>query len=150
MSDTMERTYVYTTADAPDRWREQLAALADAIEALQRVVRETSPELERELWRDATRAQGGLTNSLVNRMGRYGLLGGVTMYDECGRALATILRVERIPETDEAWVVTDPRRAGGYLAELANDCSLEQYIGLPGTKAYGVEAVVELARERAA
>jgi hypothetical protein len=82
--------------------------------------------------------------SLLWRLAWAGALDSAVYYDECGEPQYQILSLSTAGPDPMVKYVDQHDRSGGV--ELADFCRMiESYVGLPDTKYYGSDAIVELA-----
>ena len=123
----VDRQKILTLANLVDQLEQRLGASAKL---------EQSNEWDR-LWEELAEARTRLLRSLAYT---GSLLVGAEYCDECGEVEGVVTKIDR--ERGLAIMTT-----GGdvYLAELYGS-----YFRIPGSNAYGDQAIVELARQRAA
>jgi hypothetical protein len=118
--------------------RQKILALASLVDRLERVG--TSARLPKHEWDRSWEELVEARTRLLRYLGYANMLVGAEYCDECGEVVGVVTKIEREP--------------GLAIMTTAGDVYLEEiygnYFRLPGSDAYGDQAIVELARRRAA
>jgi hypothetical protein len=123
--------------------RQKITALASLVDRLEQRIRASARLPEREWdkafdrwWEELEAARTRLLRSLAYT---DNMLVGTEYCDDCGEVVGVVTKIEREPGLV---IMTTARDV--YLEELYGN-----YFRLPGSDAYGEQAFVELARQRA-
>jgi hypothetical protein len=131
-----QKAYVAGWSDPVEARRRRIEALAAIVDGLYPWI--YTPDLDDEaLYNSALNAA---RQSLLWNLAWAGALNGAHVFDECGEHTDTIVRLKT--DGPDPFVVTE--RGGSELWDFI--MMAPGYVGLPGSKMYGEDAIVELAR----
>jgi hypothetical protein len=124
--------------------RQKIAALISLVDRLEQRIQASTrlpehkwPKVFDRLWKKLVAARTRLLRSLAYA---DNMLVGTVYCNDCGEAVGVVTKVEREPD-----LVIITTAGDVYLGELYGN-----YFRLPGSDAYGDQALFELARQRAA
>jgi hypothetical protein len=144
-----QKAYAAGWSDPAEARRRRIEALAHIVDALYPTI--YIPGLDDEIYDAALRRA---KSALVCDLAQAGALDGATVFDECGDPYRAVVQCLHDEISDPVLLLRDFSPQGVLLEHerpealdhFADDL-IEGYVGLPGTKFHGDDAIVELARD---